>query len=162
MNYAAGIAILVHFLYEIGLGIVGLLGVSGVQYVSGTVGIILQGVATGVALIFWLLLGCTSGGSWIRSCCFNTNAGSRLASIVNARLLYLFGAVVLHSFSLLAWILYESKFVGVGDITPTMNGDAFVARADLHVLQVVVFFAMFGILMFDIRRNIKSSSTSSV
>jgi hypothetical protein len=155
---AIGWAILLHFCFEIALGVIGLLGTSAVFFQNATLGVTLQAVAVGVALLFWILLACGVTGGWSRSCCFGGNVNSRLDNIVGARILYALASLVLHGFSLFAWILYANKFAGIGAISTTVNLDAYIARANLHVLQSTVFFAMFGILVFDMRRNKKVAS----
>jgi len=157
---ATGWAILLHFCFEIALGIIGFLGTSAVYFQNATLGVVLQAVAVGIALLFWICLSCGGSGSWLRSCCFGVYSNSRLDSFVAARILYALASLVLHGFSLFGWILYANKFAGIGAISTTVNLDAYIARANLHVVQVLVFFAMFGILVFDMRRNKKVVSSA--
>lgn len=161
MGHFIGWALLLHFVFvETTLGIIGLLGASAVFFLNQTLGVVFQAVAVALALLFWLLLGCCKPGAWMRSCCFSGKSGS-IESMIGKRILYAVASLLLHLVTLVGWIIFASDSADPADITPTTNVGDYIVRSNLHVLQTIVWIAMFGILVFDMRRT-KSASAAQL
>lgn len=163
----AGVFLVLHFLLaETTLGVIGLLGAVDALVLNATLGTVLQGVAVGIALIVWSLLSCCGpNGNVLTECCFEDDPERRGSGLVKARVLYFFGSLVLHVISLVGWIVYSSMYANLDPISATDNVAAYIARGNLHLMQLVVWLLMFAILVVDWRalkhKNKKQSTVNT-